>query len=42
VEKLHADLVSIFQADPEVQIISTSLDSPFLEVENDTEKSDCE
>jgi hypothetical protein len=30
-EKLHEDLVSIFQADPEVQILSTSLDSPFAE-----------
>jgi hypothetical protein len=29
VEKLHEDLVSIFRADPDVEIISTSLDSPF-------------
>jgi hypothetical protein len=29
VEKLHEDLVSIFRADPEVMVISTSLDSPF-------------
>jgi hypothetical protein len=30
-EKLHADLVSIFRGDPDVMIISTSLDSPFPE-----------
>ena len=29
VNKLHNDLVSIFQADPEVQVLSTTLDSPF-------------
>lgn len=29
VEKLHGDLVAIFQGDPDVQVISTSLDSPF-------------
>ena len=28
-EKLHLDLVSIFSADPDVTVISTSLDSPF-------------
>jgi hypothetical protein len=33
VAKLREDLVSIFQADPEVQVISTSLDSPFAEDE---------
>ena len=27
--KLHEDLVSIFRADPEVELVSTSLDSPF-------------
>lgn len=31
VEKLHEDLVSIFRSDPDVQILSTSLDSPFAE-----------
>lgn len=31
VEKLHEDLVSIFRADAEVEVISTSLDSPFAE-----------
>ena len=31
VVKLHEDLVLIFQADPEVQVVSTSLDSPFAE-----------
>jgi hypothetical protein len=30
-EKLHEDLVSIFRADAEVEIVSTSLDSPFPE-----------
>jgi hypothetical protein len=29
VAKLHEDLVSIFRADPEIQLVSTSLDSPF-------------
>ena len=29
VDKLHSDLVSIFKADPDVQVISTDLDSPF-------------
>jgi hypothetical protein len=28
VDKLHADLVSVFRADPDVEIISTCLDSP--------------
>ncbi len=27
-EKLHGDLIAIFQADPEVIIVSTALDSP--------------
>ena len=31
VVKLHDDLVSIFQADPDVTVISTNLDSPFAE-----------
>jgi hypothetical protein len=30
-EKLHQDLVSIFRADPEINVISTALDSPFPE-----------
>jgi hypothetical protein len=30
-EKLHGDLVSIFRADPEIEIVSTRLDSPFPE-----------
>ena len=29
VDKLHSDLVAIFEADPEVQVISTTLDPPF-------------
>jgi hypothetical protein len=29
ISKLHEDLVSIFQADPDVEVISTVLDSPF-------------
>lgn len=28
-EKLHSDLVSIFQTDPDIAVVSTSLDSPF-------------
>ena len=28
-EKLHSDLVSLFRADPDVSVISTSLDSPY-------------
>ena len=31
VEKLHAELVSIFRADPEVDLISTDLDAPFVD-----------
>ena len=31
VEKLHSDLVGIFHADPEIQLISTDLDSPFAD-----------
>jgi hypothetical protein len=31
VAKLHEDLVSIFQADSDVDLVSTSLDSPFPE-----------
>jgi hypothetical protein len=31
VAKLHADLVAIFQADPDVELVSTSLVSPFPE-----------
>jgi hypothetical protein len=31
VEKLHGDLVSIFRADPEVELVSTCCDSPFPE-----------
>ena len=30
-EKLHADLVSIFQAEFEIHIVSTTLDSPYPE-----------
>jgi len=30
-EKLHDDLVVIFRADPEIEIVSTCLDSPFPE-----------
>ena len=33
-EKLHGDLVSIFRADPDVQLISTDLDSLFIEGQN--------
>jgi len=33
VEKLHGDLVAILQGDPEVQVVSTCLDSPFPEDE---------
>jgi hypothetical protein len=33
-EKLHEDLVAIFRADPEVEVVSTSLDSPFPEDRN--------
>jgi hypothetical protein len=29
--RLHADLVGIFQADPEVQLLGTELDSPFVD-----------
>lgn len=29
VERLHSDLVAIFQADPEIEVISTDLDEPF-------------
>jgi hypothetical protein len=29
VSKLHDDLVSIFRADRDVEVLSTSLDSPF-------------
>jgi len=28
--RLHADLVAIFQADPEVQVLGTNLDSPLF------------
>ncbi len=35
VNKLHEDLVSIFRADSEVQVLATDLDSPF--VDDDTE-----
>jgi hypothetical protein len=31
VSKLRNDLVSIFQADPDVEVVSTELDSPFAE-----------
>ena len=31
VDKLNDDLVAIFRADPDIQVISTSLDSPFAE-----------
>lgn len=30
-EKLHEDLVAIFRADPDVEVLSTCLDSPFPE-----------
>jgi hypothetical protein len=30
VNKLHDDLVSIFRADPDVQVLATDLDSPFV------------
>lgn len=30
-EKLHDDLVSIFRADPDVEVLSTSLESPFAD-----------
>jgi hypothetical protein len=30
VHKLHDDLVSIFRADPDVQVLATDLDSPFV------------
>lgn len=33
-ERLHADLVSIFRADSEIEVLSTSLDSPFSEKKN--------
>jgi hypothetical protein len=39
VEKLHGDLVAILQSDPEVQVISTSMDSPFPDDER-SEPSD--
>lgn len=29
-EKLHADLIAIFEADPDVTIVGTSLDEPYL------------
>jgi hypothetical protein len=29
--KLHSDLVAIFRSDPEVEVVSTELDSPFEE-----------
>ena len=29
VAKLHEDLVAIFRADPEIELVSTNLDSPF-------------
>lgn len=35
-KKLHEDLVSILRADPEVQVLSTTLDSPFPDVPNAT------
>lgn len=31
VEKLHQDLLAIFRADPEVEIVATDLDSPFAD-----------
>ncbi|WP_295383886.1 hypothetical protein [uncultured Thiodictyon sp.] len=31
VDKLNDDLVAIFRADPDIQVISTALDSPFAE-----------
>jgi hypothetical protein len=31
---LHEDLVSLFRADPEIEVISTTLDSPFPEDKN--------
>jgi hypothetical protein len=33
-EKLHENLVAIFRADPEIEVVSTSLDSPFPEEED--------
>jgi hypothetical protein len=33
--KLHGDLVSIFRDDPDVQVLSTDLDSPFAEDDNE-------
>ena len=35
VNKLHDDLVSIFQADRDVQVLSTALDSPFADQGNE-------
>jgi hypothetical protein len=29
VEKLHADLISIFRSDPDIELLSTTLDGPF-------------
>ncbi len=31
IEKLYADLISIFQSDPEVEVVSTNADSPSVE-----------
>lgn len=31
VTKLHSDLVSIFLADPDIQVLGTELDSPFAD-----------
>ena len=39
-KKLHEDLVSILRADPEVQVLSTTLDSPFPDVPNETGSAD--
>jgi len=33
-EKLHEDLVAIFHADPEVQLINTACEDPFADDEN--------
>lgn len=41
VERLHEDMVSIFRADPEVELISTDLDSPFLSDEEDDVSLKC-
>ncbi len=35
VAKLHADLVSVLQADPDIKVVSTSLESPFPDEQQD-------